>query len=253
MIGITICRAELDLPAARRLAQVLDGHRARLAEEMEGINVRFSFPHIFDLHDAAVVRVVGRQTFRQVMKRLRLGNDGILEEPYEADSEAYARIYLPHTNDAALRRKVFVQFLGEHRTKPRKLFLDALANVASGQAFDQVRGQISPVQYDVDCVAQQFPDNIWDENFHRRGRIQKGRITGRQVDQDPAAAGLRTGKTLVGIEVPVQNSIEKLRVYQAGSITFMGFSSADMITQAGERRALDKILRVIERLSPCEV
>jgi len=291
MFGLSVYKVGGELPARDDLTEGLREFRFNRGRNEARKRVSFLGPRTIASGDTQVLYVAGKELFRDEAKRLIVENERIVEQISSVRREVYSRVFVCYSNNGARNGKVFVQFISEYRKVPRRYLLAALSLAVTGDLpqdrgaegdndgndggdqggggaggdgddrEDDEEGDGAPdnapgiltVRYNVDCVAQHFPQNIWDENFHRPGRVQRGRIAGRQVDRDPAAAQLRQGKTYVGVEIPIQNSVQKARVYDRGSITFMGLKSEDFHTAANERAAIGKILQIVESLRPCEV
>lgn len=225
---------------------------ANLDEEMgeRGRNEDFSIPVYRPLANLPnMAQVVIRHRYQRRVSSLELEGDQIRRVETTEDAVGFARVWIGYNP------YVLFQFLGDSfgRGYPYHRLLVARS---LGVDPNGLRQQfITPLDYDLPCLKINFPRDIWDQGFVRENPIQRGRISGDDIENDALFDEFYEIKGFIGITVDIKEKDieekEKIRVLTGGRVQFMSWEPNSLADTNTTPEILTNIFNILEEIESC--
>jgi hypothetical protein len=165
----------------------------------------------------------------------------------EEEVEDFTRLWIGHRNYV-----LFIFMAGfPGGTYPSHRLI--VAKSLTKDKLEEDQQLVIPIRYDLPCVREKFGTNIWDQNFQRMDPIQRGRIRGSHMKDDPLYPEFQEIETYIGVEVPITGSQEMIKVFFDGRVQFMGLQPTLIEEPSTRDNSLETIIQVLDKLSSCEI
>lgn len=257
MQTITVCRVNGVTVNAQRFRQRIKGANIKRRIEADSStpgrtqDEEFTVPLVETLRSQGsrpkLVTAVIRHTHPIVSTGYALSNGRVATIETTEEANDFTRLWVGHSD------YVLLWFISRFPGKgyPTHRFL--VAQSLTADPLDETQTVVRAVGYDLGCVRNHFPHNIWDQNFRRPDPISHGRIRGSGMETDPLYSEFSNIGSYIGIEIPIVGSLQKVKVLQDGRLQLMAFQSSQIEDPDSRAAVLDAVLQVVDTLRPCEV
>ena len=225
---------------------------ANLDDEMgeRGRNGDFSIPVFRRLSNPPnMAQVVIRHRYQKRVSRLELEGDQIRRVETTEDAVGFARVWIGYNP------YVLFQFMGDSfgRGYPYHRLLVARCLGVNPNGLRQQF--ITPLYYDLPCLKINFPNAIWDQGFVRENPIQRGRISGDEIDIDALFPEFYEIRGFIGITVGIEEKDieekEKIRILTGGRVQFMSWEPDSLADTNTTPEILTNIFNILEEIESC--
>ena len=212
--------------------------------EIFSIPVAHRISHPYDMEYLII-----KHKYPKKILNINLVNQLMVEEEHDERHVDWAQVWAGHK----FKEKYYALFWfrgaspGQRFPKHRLLLSKCIKN----QPDRLKQKTVIPVEYDLVLLRENFGNKIWDQDFTRLGPINRGRISGNNIKNDPLYSEFSTGKNFIGITVEISGFSERVRVISSGRLQFMNCQPVELDNDH-TGTILERIIKVVETISPCE-
>jgi hypothetical protein len=197
------------------------------------------------LLDGIIAGVI-RRTRQESVFSISLDHGFLVPVEKRQRLEEYTRVWCGHEKYALFC------FMSGFPGGSYSAFRQLLAEAFTGTTLKPDQKVVVPVRYDLNSVRSRFRKNIWDQNFVRNDPIRRGRIFGVKMQEDPLFQEFSNIATFIGVEIPIVNSHEMVKVFSDGRLQFMSLQPSQIEDETTRENALNVIVQVIDKLAKSE-
>jgi hypothetical protein len=194
-----------------------------------------------------MILAVCRYMYPVTSEQVILDNGRLTKVEMNEVKSAFARVWITRDNYV-----LFCFFGGFPRANIYSAHRLLVARCTTADTIIESQNPVQTVGYDLSCVRNRFPHNIWDQNFQRGDAISRGRIRGTAMETDPLYHEFSHIGSDIGVEIPIEGSNQKVQVIQDGRVKFMALQAEQMEDPDTRDTSLENIIQVLSRLRTCE-
>jgi len=216
-------------------------------KDKKKIDEKFSIPVSGQLEQPRILaNSVFKHGYEKKISTFNLVGDRIELEETTERVVGWTRVWL------GFNRYVLFWFRGDSAGKGYPYHRLLAAKCLLPDIDDLKQGIIVPIEYNLPCLQEKFPINIWDQDFVKDGQIKHGRIRGDFMETDPYWKIFSNIESYIGITIPTTGASNKVKVLTGGRLQLMGLQEKDLEDKNTNSETLEKIFEILDLISPCE-